>query len=192
MKPFVLFLLLILSQPSALAQMHDGMEKGSVEVSVRRIQQGEQAFFEMHAIGFAHNSPKKAWQVLSDYERLHEFVPNLLSSKLLERDGEEAMVEMRGRVGFFIMTRTIHLVLRVVENPFSALDIALVAGDMKLYATHWELAPSTLNGVSGTRISYSGRLEPDFFVPPLLGATILRADVKQMLEAVIAEIDKTP
>ena len=35
-------------------------------------------------------------------------------------------------------------------------------------------------------------VEPDFFVPSLLGAALLRTDMKRMLEAVIAEIDKVP
>lgn len=192
MKPLLPLLLLILSQPPVFAQAHEDAEKGGIEVSVRRMQQDEQAFFEMHASGFVRSPQKKAWQVLTDYERLHEFVPNLLSSKLLERNGAEAMIEQKGRVGFFIMTRTIHLVVRVTEHPFSALDIALVAGDMQHYVTRWELAPSMHNGANGTRISYSGMVEPDFFVPSLLGAAILRADLKRMLEAVIAEIDKTP
>jgi ribosome-associated toxin RatA of RatAB toxin-antitoxin module len=189
MKPLLIFLL-IMSHSPAFSQVQD--DAASVEVSVRRMQQGQQTFFAIHASGFARRSQKKAWQVLTDYDRQHEFVPNLLSSKLLERNGAEAMIEQKGRVGFFFMTRTIHLLVRVTEHPCSALDIVLVAGDMQHYVTHWELVPSTQNGASGTRISYSGRLEPDFFVPPLLGAAILRADVKRMLEATIAEIDKTP
>ena len=190
MKPLLPFLLLILSHPPVFAQ--EDAEKRSIEVSVTRMQQDEQAFFEIHASGFVRRSQMKAWQVLTDYNRLHEFVPNLLSSKLLERNGAQAMIEQKGRVGFFIMTRTIHLVVRVTEQPFSALDIALVAGDMKHYVTRWELAPSTHDGASGTRISYSGMVEPDFFVPSLLGAALLRTDMKRMLEAVIAEIDKVP
>lgn len=189
MKSLLIFLLLM-SQPPAFAQAQQDAD--SVEVSVSRMRQDQQAFFEMHASGFVRRSQTKAWQVLTDYERLHEFVPNLLSSKLLERNGAQAMLEQKGRVGFFIMTRTVHLVVRVTEHPCTALDIALVAGDMKHYVTRWELAPSTRNGVSGTRISYSGMVEPDFFVPSLFGAVLLRADLKRMLEAVITEIDKVP
>lgn len=190
MKPLLPLLLLILSQPPVFAQAQQDAD--SVEVSVSRMQQDEQRFFEMHASGFVRRSQKKAWQVLTDYDRLHEFVPNLLSSRLLERSGAQATLEQKGRVGFFIMTRTVHMVVRVTEQPCSALDIALVAGDMKHYVTRWELAPAIRNGANGTRISYSGMVEPDFFVPSLLGTALLRADLKRMLEAVIAEIDKVP
>lgn len=190
--PLLPLLLLILSQPPVFAQEQTDAEKGSIEVTVRHMRQDEQAYFEMHASGFVRRSQKTAWQVLTDYERLHEFVPNLLSSRLLERNGAQATLEQQGRVGFFFMTRTIHLVLRVTEHPFSALDINLIAGDMKRYATRWEIAPASRNGENGAHISYSGMVEPDFFVPSLLGAALLRADLTQMLEAVIAEIEKTP
>ncbi len=190
MKPLFALILLLMSQPPVFAQAPQDAD--SIEVSVSRMQQDEQRFFEMHASGFVRRSQKKAWQVLTDYERLHEFVPNLLSSKLLERNDTQATIEQKGRVGFFIMTRTIHLVLRVTEQPCSALDIVLVTGDMKHYVTRWELAPSIRNGVSGTSISYSGMVEPNFFVPSLLGTALLRTDLKRMLEAVIAEIDKAP
>lgn len=192
MKPLLPILLLILSQPPVLAQARNDAESAGVAVTVRRMQQGQISFFEIHASGFARSSQQRAWQVLTDYDRLHEFVPDLLSSKLLERNGPEATIEEVGRAGFFILTRTVHMVVRVTEHPPSRLDATLVAGDMKHYATHWELAPSTQDGASGTRIGYSGMVEPDFFVPSLLGAAILRTDVQRMLEAVIAEIDKTP
>lgn len=190
MKLLLPLLLLLMSQPPASSHTHEDGE--NVAVTVRRMQQDQQSFFEIDASGFAHNSQQKAWDVLTDYDRLHAFVPHLLSSKLIERNGAEALIEQKGRVGFFIMTRTVHLLVRVTEHPLSALDIKLVAGDMKRYVMRWELAPSTHDGASGTRIGYSGMVEPDFFVPSLLGAAILRADVKRLLEAVIAEIDKTP
>lgn len=188
----LLFPLLMLSHPPAFAHEQEEAEHGGIEVTVSRMQQDEQAFFEVQASGFVRRTQKKAWQVLTDYDRLHAFVPNLLSSRVLERNDAQAVIEMNGRVGFFIMTRTIHLVVMAAERPFSAIDITLIDGDMKHYATHWELAPLTRNGASGTRINYSAQLEPVFFVPPLFGAALLRADVKQMLEAVITEIGKAP
>ncbi|WP_025917459.1 SRPBCC family protein [Herminiimonas sp. CN] len=192
MKPLLPILLLILSQPPVVAQAQNGAESAGVAATVQRTQQDQLSFFEIHASGFARSSQQRAWQVLTDYDRLHEFVPNLLSSRLLERSGPEATIEEVGRIGFFILSRQIHMVVRVTEHPFSTLDAVLVAGDMKHYATHWELAPATQDGASGTRINYSGMVEPDFFVPSLLGAALMRSDVRRMLEAIITEIDKTP
>lgn len=190
MKLLLTLLLLLMSQPPASPHAYEDTE--NVTVTVTRVQQDRHSFFQIDASGFAHNSQQKAWEVLTDYDRLHAFVPHLLSSKLLERNGAQATIEQQGRVGFFIFSHTVHLVVHVTEYPFSALDIRLVAGDMKHYVVRWELAPAMHDGARGTRISYSGMVEPDFFVPSLLGAAILRADAQRMLEAVIAEIDKFP
>lgn len=194
--PYLLSLfMLALCLPSAQAQVDPRF--ANVTVTVTRVQQDQEAFFEIHASALARNSAQRAWQVLTDYDRLHTFVPNLLSSKLLERNGTQVLVEESGSFGFLFIKRTIHLITRVTEHPFSALDITLVKGDMKHYATHWDIAPvatspSFSDGASGTRLSYTGRVEPDFFAPSLIGAAMLRSNVKQMMEAMITEIDKTP
>lgn len=195
MKPLpLLLLLLMLALCLPLAQAQIAPRSAGVAVTVTHVQQDQEAFFEIHASGLAHSPPQKAWQVLTDYDRLHEFVPNLLSSKLLERNGAQVLVEENGSFGFLFIKRTIHLVIRVTEYPFSALDIALVKGDMKHYATHWDIAPAapSSDDASGTKLSYTGMVEPDFFAPSLLGAAMLRSNVKHMMEAVIAEIDRTP
>ena len=119
-------------------------------------------------------------------DRLQAFVPGLLSSTLLSRSGQQAILEQEGVAGFLFIQQTIHLVVKVIEQPFSTLDISLIAGDMKHYASHWELQPEAQG--SATRISYFGSMVPDFFVPPLLGSAIMRADVRKMMTAVIAEI----
>jgi hypothetical protein len=78
-------------------------------------------------------------------------------------------------------------VVRATETPMTAIDIALVSGDMKHYESHWELVPIPETG--GTRVVYSGRLIPNFYVPGLLGIKIIRGDIERMMAAVLARID---
>lgn len=189
MKRFF-FLLLIVCAPWMQIQAQEDGEYDRVEVTVERMNKEGQAFFEVHANGFVRATPQDAWQVLTDYDRLHEFVPNLLSSKLISRSSQEAIVEQHGQAGFLFIRRTIHLMVRITEQPFSSIDVVLIAGDMKHYAAHWELVPSQQNSVNGTRIIYSGTMEPDFFVPPLFGRLLMQADVKKMVEATVTRINQ--
>ena len=163
---------------------------GLVHASASRIHHGERSFFEVRASGFVHALPEQAWQVLTDYGRLADFVPDLLSSRLLSRNGFEAIVEQRSEVGLLFATHTIHMVERIAEQPFSTIEVALVSGDMKHYKACWDLAPSMQNGASGTRITYTGAMVPDFFIPPVLGESVVQANMKKMVEAVIAEIER--
>jgi hypothetical protein len=44
----------------------------------------------------------------------------------------------------------------------------------------------------GTRIVFSSRLMPGFYVPGMLGTTMIRGDIERMMGAVMARIDSQP
>ncbi|MGH8808890.1 MAG: SRPBCC family protein [Noviherbaspirillum sp.] len=167
-----------------------GAQADAVNARASRVSRDGVAYFEIHASGFVRATPKQAWRVLTDYERLAEFVPDLVSSRLLSRTKREAIVEQQSRAGFLFVTQDIHMVVRIGEQPYSTIDVTLVEGDMKHYRAHWELQPFAQNGVDGTLITFSGALEPEFFIPPLLGRPIVQANVRKMVQAVVAEIER--
>lgn len=184
-----LLLLTIASMPLAPATAQETGLPSNIEVAVQRVKQDSRTFYKVDAKAFARAAPQPVWKVLTAYDRLTEFVPNLESSKILSRNGHEAIVEQGGRAGFLFISHSVHLVLRVVEQPISVIDITLLSGDMKHYASHWEITAAERGGANGTLISYSGELEPDFFVPALFGAALIRTDVRNMMTAVIREIE---
>jgi ribosome-associated toxin RatA of RatAB toxin-antitoxin module len=161
-----------------------------VEANADRVHRDGQSFFSIQASGFVLAAPQQAWRVLTDYDRLAEFVPDLLSSRLITRSAHQAVVEQRSEAGFLFISHSIHLVVRITEQPFSSIDVALVSGNMQRYTAHWQLAPATRDGVQGTLISYAGTMEPDFFVPPLVGESAVQANVRKMVAAVVKEIDR--
>lgn len=189
-RRFLKYPLILLAIACAPVHAQQDIPADNIVITVKRMHKDAQSFFNVRADGFAAATPKQVWQVLTDYERLPAFVPNLSSSRVTARAGHEIVLEQHGKTGFLFITRDVHLVVRVAEQPFTAIDIALVEGDMKHYTAHWDLVPSTQHGVSGTLMRYSATLEPDFFVPPLLGGPLVQADVKRTMTAVIAEIGK--
>ncbi|MEB0137268.1 SRPBCC family protein [Actimicrobium sp. CCC2.4] len=162
----------------------------SIDIAVTRNHASKQAYFDIRASGFAHTTPEHVWQVLTDYERQPDFVPNLLRARILSRNGPEVLLEQDGRSGFFIFQRAIHLQVLITEKSPTSIDVALVSGDMTRYSARWLVSPVEQAGVSGTRIDYIGAIEPNFFVPPLIGNAIVQTDIRKMLEAVISELEK--
>ena len=69
----------------------------------------------------------------------------------------------------------------------TSIDIALISGDMRHYESRWNLYPVPETG--GTRIVFSSRLMPGFYVPGMLGTTMIRGDIERMMAAVLARID---
>jgi len=146
----------------------------------------EPAGIEVHAEGYARATPPQAWRVLTDYERLTDFVPHLQSSVLVSRNGTDAVLEQVGNGGFLLIQQQIHLLLRIREEPHSAIAIHLISGNMQSYDAHWQLSEEG----GGTRIGYRARLQPDFFVPPVIGPALIQKNIERMMQAVLKEIER--
>ncbi len=177
----VLCLLLVCAAP-AMAQLP------RLEVAVKRVSAGDHHVFEVAARGEVRATPAAVWKILTNYDTMHEYVPDLQRSRVLSRTGNRAVVEQYGVARFLFIQRDIHLVVQVDEEPMSAIGIGLIAGDMKVYNCRWELVPVPETG--GTRIVYSGKLVPKFYVPGMLGANIIRGDIERMMAAVLERLDR--
>jgi ribosome-associated toxin RatA of RatAB toxin-antitoxin module len=185
MKRFLVFLLFGVVAP-VMAQAPK-LELPKLEVSVNRVELDALHMFEVDATGTVAASPATVWRILTNYERMSEFVPDMESCKVLSRNGNEVILEQFGVARFLFMSKSIHLIVRVTENGPNSIDIALISGDMKHYESHWELIPVPETG--GTRVIYSGRMVPNFYVPGLIGAKIVRSDIERMMGAVLTRLD---
>jgi ribosome-associated toxin RatA of RatAB toxin-antitoxin module len=184
MKPLILCLLMVCTGP-AVAQAPK-LEMPKLDVSVRRVSVDALHMYEVEASGTVQAPLATVWRVLTTYDRMNEFVPDLASCRVLSRNGNEVIVEQFGTARFLFMAKSIHLIVRATETPMSSIDIALISGDMKHYESRWELVPQE---AGGTRVLYSGKMSPNFYVPGMLGTQIIRGDIERMLSAVLARLD---
>nr|WP_229258574.1 SRPBCC family protein [Duganella rivi] len=187
MMRFLVFLLLGVTAQLGMAQAPK-LELPKLEVSVNRVEQDAQHMYEVDATGTVAAPLPKVWRILTGYERMAEFVPDMESCKVLSRNGNEVIIEQFGVARFLFMSKTIHLIVRAVEQPMSSIDISLISGDMKHYESHWELVPVPETG--GTKVIYKGRMMPNFYVPGILGSKMIRSDIERMMSAVLARLDR--
>jgi ribosome-associated toxin RatA of RatAB toxin-antitoxin module len=180
----ILCLLVCLQSIGALARP----PAADVNVSVERVDSDAGRVYQVSARGEVAAAPAAVWRILTDYDRMAEFVPDLHSTRVLERSGDQAIVEQRGVAHFLFFRREIRLLVQVREQPMSRIDISLVDGDMAVYHCTWRLVPVPETG--GTRIVYSGALAPKFYVPAMFGANLIRADIAKMMAAVLARLDR--
>lgn len=169
------------------------------EVTVVRSQVDGRAQFDVRVDAVARTSLARAWQVLTAYDRLADFVPNLVSSVELPLAGAapgEHLVEQHGYGKFLFFKQPVDLVLRVQEQAMSSIDMSLQSGNMRKYHARWELqelparqAPDAAPGPQ-VQLRYVGLLAPDFYVPGLLGSTLMRRDLAAMIAAVVREMEK--
>lgn len=129
--------------------------------------------------------PRTAWSVISDYDHLAEFIPDMLSSRVLERDGDKLLVRQVGEFGFLFFQQLVEVKLAVVEYAPNRIVARAVGGNLKEMEGRYELEKLP----SGTvRLSYVGRLVPEFSLPPVIGRMVVRGVLAKQFTAMVKEI----
>jgi ribosome-associated toxin RatA of RatAB toxin-antitoxin module len=163
-------------------------QEPAVTLTVERVDAEEGQVYQIEAQGEVAAPPATVWRILTDYNRMAEFVPDLRSARVISRSGDQAVVEQFGSAHMLFFRRDIHLVVKVREQPMTQIDVSLLDGDMKVYRCSWQLIPVAATG--GTRVVYRGTMAPKFYVPGMFGTKFIRSDVDRMLRAVLARLDR--
>jgi len=145
--------------------------------------------YQIESSGTVAASPAAVWRILTDYNHMADYVPDMKSARVVARTGDKVIIEQHGAARLLFFSRDIRLVVQVHEQAPNKIDVSLVDGDMKVYRCRWELTPVAATG--GTRILYSATIEPKFYVPGLVGASLVRKDIAKMMKAVLARLDRT-
>lgn len=130
---------------------------------------------------------RTVWNTLIGYERLPEFIPDMAASRTLQRDGDDALVEQRGRAGFGPIKRDFSLTLAVHEEPLQAVTARAVAGDFSRFESSYRLSA---DGDGNTRIEYAALIEPKSGIPPLMGVPVMEWAIRRQFDALLVEIER--
>jgi carbon monoxide dehydrogenase subunit G len=128
-----------------------------------------------------------AWDVLTGYDNLPKFIPDMSVSRTLEREGPNALVLQSGRTGLGPFKQEFSLTLAVHEVWQQSVTARAVAGDFRRFESSYRLSA---DGIGHTRIEYSAVIEPDSGIPPLLGLPVMRSAIRAQFEALLEEIDR--
>jgi ribosome-associated toxin RatA of RatAB toxin-antitoxin module len=169
------FLLLALLAPAQAA-----------EITVDATRSGET--FRVEASAEFEGSLARAWQVLTDYGRFAEFVPDLQVSRILSRERNNVLVEQKGAARLLFWSYPMDVRLAVTEHPYERVESRSVSGNFREMQNAY-----TLETRSGqVHLRYSGRMVPDFYVPPLIGTFALRRSVESTFRALVHEMERLP
>lgn len=162
----------------------------TLALNVERVEDsGGGKVYRIAASGTVAAAPNAVWRILTDYDHLAEFVPNLQSARVVSRDGDKIIVDQLGSTQFLFFSRAIHLVTQVREHPPHTIDVSLVDGDMRVYRCRWTLSPTA---AGGTRIDYDATIAPNFYVPGIVGVPLVRKDIAAMMTAVLRRMQQAP
>jgi hypothetical protein len=131
-------------------------------------------------------NPRVAWEVLTDYDHLAEFIPDMYSSRVLRRDADGVVIEQKGEFGFLLFRQPVEVTMVVSEQPPRRIVARAIAGNVKDMEGRYELLPLE----TGLKLSYFGRFSPDFTLPPLIGMPIIRRSLERRFRAMVEEIER--
>ena len=86
-------------------------------------------------------SVDNAWQVLTDYDRFADFLPGVVSSELIENDGDRKVFEQINKIKTFIFSVESRVKIASTESYPEQIAFQAVDGDLKSLNGEWLLEP---------------------------------------------------
>jgi ribosome-associated toxin RatA of RatAB toxin-antitoxin module len=102
----------------------------------------------------------QVWEVLTNYEALADFIPNLANSRLLEHPNGGIRLEQVGSQRFLRLNFSARVVLDLEEYFPKEIIFQMVEGDFKDFSGSWRLEPYSLGQETGTNLCYTVKVWP--------------------------------
>lgn len=107
----------------------------------------------------------QVWQILTDYDHLADFIPNLAKSQRIPHPQGGIRLEQIGAQSFLKLKFCARVVLDMVEHFPQRLDFSMVEGDFKEFSGQWQLQPAVMEGQTATELCYTVRVWPPRTMP---------------------------
>lgn len=122
--------------------------------------------------------------VLTDYEQIPRFMPGVRTSVVRERATGRAVVEQEAESSVLAVSRSVHLILEIVELPDALIFHDRCRRSFVGYDGAWRFSYKD----GQTTITYELIAEPSFDVPGFMLKRLLRRDSARMIDNVEREI----
>jgi carbon monoxide dehydrogenase subunit G len=128
--------------------------------------------------------PAAALAVLTDYENIPRFLPDITSSIVRERSTRGAVVEQEAASRMMGFSKKVHLVL-VIDEAADAIRFHDRSGrSFETYEGSWSLSARE----GGTEILYELTAKPAFDVPEFILKRLLKRDSTRTIERLAKEM----
>lgn len=144
----------------------------------------EDGVFSVSAAFAVTESPQSVIAVLTDYERIPRFMPDMQVSKVLERTAGGAVVEQQAISRFMLFSKTVHLVLDVQESDGGIRFRDRSGKSFESYHGAWTISQHD----SLTVVDYQLSARPSFDVPVFMLKRLMKRDSAQLIDRIKAEI----
>lgn len=157
--------------------------------------------FHVRARAEIRADPRIAWETITDYERLREFLPDVERSRIVARDGGRLVVEHRGAFHLFFIEVPVRVRLSVRHEPYERVIARSQAGTvdgekqtLRDFSGTYVLTVVGRDRRAGVRLDYESHFELAEPLPPILGelfgTAMVQRGMRQQFEAMVREIER--
>ena len=125
-----------------------------------------------------------ARDVLTDYAALPRIIPDIKTSRIIERTPTGALVEQEAVSTFAFFSKRVHLLLRIEEGSDRIQFHDTCGRSFATYEGLWTILPTA----TGVRLMYQLTAAPTFDVPLFVIRKVLTGDAREMAERLSAEM----
>ncbi|MBE9190036.1 SRPBCC family protein [Gloeocapsopsis crepidinum LEGE 06123] len=173
---------------SNTAAINNATSSGTIEALLQAVEVRTERLAERHRrisarIQIPH-SIEQVWQVLTDYETLADFIPNLARSHRLEHPTGGIRLEQVGTQRLLNFNFSARVILDLEEKFPQEINFQMVEGDFKDFSGSWCLEPCLVANQAGTALEYIVRVLPKRTMPISIIERRLSRDMQTNLIAI--------
>jgi ribosome-associated toxin RatA of RatAB toxin-antitoxin module len=132
---------------------------------------------------------ERIWKVLTDYEALPDFLPNLAKSRLIEHPNGGIRLEQVGSQRLLNFNFSARVVLDLEEYFPKEINFRMIEGDFKGFSGSWCLEPCCLGEYVGTNLCYTIQVWPKLTMPVRIIENRLIKDLRLNLVAIHQRVE---
>ncbi|MBF2074211.1 MAG: SRPBCC family protein [Synechococcales cyanobacterium C42_A2020_086] len=158
----------------------------AIEVTTERLAgRGRQLSASIHIP----HSLERVWQILTDYDHLADFIPNLATSRRIAHPQGGIRIEQVGTQSLLKFKFCARVVLDMIEQCPHRLDFEMVEGDFKAFSGSWILQPIEATEAT-TQLCYQVSVLPPRTMPIGLIERRLKSNLAVNLTAIRRRADQ--
>ena len=127
---------------------------------------------------------EQVWHVLTDYEAMPEFIPNLSLCRRISQSETGSRLEQVGTCQILKVTFSVRVVLDMVEQFPHRIAFRMVEGDFHRFSGSCSLESVINHNAVATVLHYCVNVQPKITMPVALMERQLRSDLPKNLRAI--------
>jgi ribosome-associated toxin RatA of RatAB toxin-antitoxin module len=157
--------------------------EGQTDVTVHK----KDGIYHVAATFTVAQSAPVVFAVLTGYEQIPRYMPDVRSSRVIERSDGRAVVEQEAVARVMMFSKRVHLVLDISEGPEKIRFRDRCGKSFDHYEGAWTLSAA---GPDRVEVRYELAAKPSFDVPEFLLKRLLKRDAREMIRRLQDEMTR--